>query len=502
MRFLNCLNRFRRDLRRGSPQQRPLPGHNRPYLEQLEDRLVPATLLVDLAGHAQYSGLPPVADTVTLSERLFLTPPAGAASSAIVLKLERVISDANAIITVTGPGAFRWGGSGTHQVFTFDPVPSLVVDVFAGNQVVNVQAIDYPTQARHFLPGVATVNVGAGGTLAGIKAPLQVQGAGLASFIHLNVDDSNDPGSPIVALGASNIRFSSLPSAIIFVGGITSVDVFGARGGDQFLDQTLSATTPVIVHGNSLGNNTLVGQTGFNDWNITGVNAGNLHNITFTNIQNLDGGVFPPHTDTFRFSNGAGVTGTINGGAGFNVLDYSAYTTPVSVDLGLHKAVGVTNGVSNIQGVIGGKAGNILISGPSGAVLIGGTGGNLLRGGSGRDVLIAGPSSSVIQAGSGEAIMIGGTTIFDSSVVALDLILAEWSHTYDPLNPLVDYKIRVAHLEFGGGLNGPIHLTPATVHSNGAHDVLITGFGLDFVFFDALDTLPHPPRPGEVFVKI
>jgi Ca2+-binding RTX toxin-like protein len=166
------------------------------------------------------------------------------------------------------------------------------------------------------------------------------------------------------------------------------------------------------------------------------------------------------------------------------VLDYSAYTTHVSVNLATHTATGVGGGVFNIQGVIGGKGGNVLI------------------GGSGRDLLIAGPGRSVLQAGSGEAILIGGTTVWDTNVAALDAILAEWSHTYDPFNPLLDYQIRVAHLEHGGGLNSPFLLNPKTVHSNGAHNVLTTGLGLDFVFFGALDKLPHPPRPGEVFVKV
>ena len=176
------------------------------------------------------------------------------------------------------------------------------------------------------------------------------------------------------------------------------------------------------------------------------------------------------------------------------------------MDLGTGKATGVGFGVSNIQRVVGGSGGNNLISGPSGSVLIGGSGGNVLTGGSGRDLLIAGPGpgSSLLLAGTGEAILIGGTTLWDNDVVALNAIMAEWGHTYDPINPLHDYQIRVGHLEFGGGLNGPFHLNPATVHSNSTKDTLVTnlGGGLDFVFFDAFDVLPHPRRPGEVYVPV
>jgi len=318
------------------------------------------------------------------------------------------------------------------------------------------------------------------------------------------VDDSSDPLFQNVILNkglSGNIIFfpnlGSFGVPIGFPDGLKSVDVFGGKGGDHFTVLN-PPSTPVTVHGGS-GTNTLTGGNLPNVWNITGTNAGSVGSVAFTSVQNLVGG---PGLDTFKFSDQAGVTGFIDGGAGFNVLDYSAYTTHVFVNLGAHTATGVGGGVFNIEGVIGGSGGNTLVSGPSGAVLIGGTGGNLLIGGSGRDVLIAGPGSSVLQAGSGGAILIGGTTVWDANFAALGAILAEWSHTYDPINPLHDYQIRVAHLMHGGGLNGPFLLNATTVHSNGAHDVLITGGGLDFVFFDALDTLTHPPRPGEAFVKV
>ena len=84
------------------------------------------------------------------------------------------------------------------------------------------------------------------------------------------------------------------------------------------------------------------------------------------------------------------------------------------------------------------------------------------------------------------------TTIWDKNVVALQAILAEWSRP-------TPYALRAVDLIFGGGLNGPFLLNRATVHSNFARDVLTTGGGLDLVFFDALDVLTRPPRPGEVF---
>jgi len=76
-----------------------------------------------------------------------------------------------------------------------------------------------------------------------------------------------------------------------------------------------------------------------------------LNSQAFVNIENLTGG---SGSDTFVFSDGAAVTGIIDGGDGINTLDYSAYTTGVTVDLGASIATG-TAGLSNIQNVTGGS---------------------------------------------------------------------------------------------------------------------------------------------------
>jgi hypothetical protein len=338
--------------------------------------------------------------------------------------------------------------------------------------------------------GTDTVTVGSlapalGGTVAN-REPVTVSNT--TNSTALIVDDSGDTTAQTVTIGPNSVQFpgigSPIPRTITFLSGVMSVDVFGGSNATFDLGSP-APTTPVTIHGGP-GTNTLVGSSLPSMWNITGTNAGQVGSVAFTSIQNLVGGF---GLNTFKFSNQARVTGFIDGGAGFNVLDYSAYTTLVSVNLGgvpTATATGVGGGVFNIRGVIGGS------------------GGNLLRGGSGRDLLIAGPgpASSVLQAGSGEAILIGGTTIWDTNMVALGDIMAEWSHTYDPINPLHDYQIRVGHLYFGGGLNGPYHLNPTTVHSNGVKDTIVTGSSLDFVFFDAFDVLPNPRKLGEVYVPI
>lgn len=113
--------------------------------------------------------------------------------------------------------------------------------------------------------------------------------------------------------------------------------------------------------------NTLYGQNVNTDWNITGVDSGNLNNaIYFSSFQNLNGGGL---NDTFHFIPGAGVAsvaGVINGGSGTNTLDYSQSRTTITVGLQpdsttkLTPASG-TGGYKNITNLIGSTYGSTLV---------------------------------------------------------------------------------------------------------------------------------------------
>src|SRR5262249_50829802 len=134
-------------------------------------------------------------------------------------------------------------------------------------------------------------------------------------------------------------------------------------------------------------------------FNVTGADAGNVAGVTtFTSIQNLTGG---SGNNTFVFSDGASVGGSIDGGPGTNTLDYSAYTSNVIVNLAMSAATGVGGTIANIENVLGGNGGaagtyNILV----------GNGGNVLTGGNGRrNLLIAGAAPSVLLGGNDEDIL-------------------------------------------------------------------------------------------------
>src|SRR5262245_60732291 len=167
MHFSKCLNRFRQYLSRCRQSQRTAMFPRQPGLEQLEDRLVPSTLFVDFFGKAHYIASQHVANNVTLSEKRV--------TIGHLSFLENILADTAEKITVTGPGANRWHGSGTNQVFTLLPIPSLLVDVQDFNDVVNVQAINYPARIRHLGLGRNTVNVGnAAHGVQDIRGPLTI----------------------------------------------------------------------------------------------------------------------------------------------------------------------------------------------------------------------------------------------------------------------------------------------------------------------------------------
>ena len=107
---------------------------------------------------------------------------------------------------------------------------------------------------------------------------------------------------------------------------------------------------------------------------VTDANNDTLNDVA--NIQEVIGG---SGTNRFVFDNGGTFAGTIVGGTGANTIDYSAYTTAVTINLpaasGTGSATG-TLGISNIDNVVGSATANttIAFSNGWGAVSIAPTG--------------------------------------------------------------------------------------------------------------------------------
>jgi hypothetical protein len=359
------------------------------------------------------------------------------------------------------------GGTGDTWTVTGTSCPT-TLHTGAGPDNVYVKATTSPLTINGD-NSVVTIKIGSNapglsGTLSNIFGAVTVTNTSAAST--LTLDDDADPSAKTATITSTEV--SGLSPAPIFYNGsqLNSLTVLTGAGGAKV---TVAGTsTKTVLTGNAAGANTLVGPNAATTWDITGSNAGSIPglNLSFSAIKNLTGGT---GADDFVFSNGAGVTGAIDGGGGTDALDYSAYTTNVIVDLVTGAATGVGGGVKHIKNVTGGH-------GAGGYNLLVGNGGNVLTGGNGRsNFLIAGATASTLIGGDGQDILIAGTTKYDNNLTALEYIMATWTGPGT-------YQARVKTVT-GGSYKYPLNATK--VFSNGGGNILKgkpSGSALDLYF--------------------
>ncbi len=170
----------------------------------------------------------------------------------------------------------------------------------------------------------------------------------------------------------------------------------GKRNDSLTIDHSGGALTHPVLYNGGSSTDTLIGPNADNIWQITG--SGMLGAVQFMAVENLTGGSMD---DTFVFSNGAGVSGTVDGGGGINTLDYSAYTSGVTVDLEDDEATG-TGGVRHIQNVTGGSANDDINGDEADNVLNGNGGHDTLDGEEADDFLFGGPGNDSLEGDEGD----------------------------------------------------------------------------------------------------
>jgi Ca2+-binding RTX toxin-like protein len=389
----------------------------------------------------------------------------------------------------------------------YSHIGNLVLDAGSGSNdsisVIGTSAVT--TTTIYAGPGTDNVQFSGGfsGTLNNVNGPVTINGQGNTTATLLD-QSTIDPetytltGTPT---GASITRsgFSLTTS------NLASLALFGSSGGNQFIVTAAPGSTAVTLQGGS-GTNTLTGPDAApapTMWAITGAGAGTIgKEVSFTGMTSLVGGA---GNDVFKFSAGGSIAGTIDGGAAplhqGNWLDYSAITTPVTVNLQTGSATEVAGGITNIQNVHGGAGGNTLTGNSQGNILIGGAGNDRITGGTGASLLIGdlGADTIIGGCGSGGDILIGGATSFDTMTAAnekaLMSILAEWQSADS-------YATRFTDIDTGagGGLNGTAKLNfGTTVTDDGAANTItaaVSGTALDWFFKGAHDVL-HNVEPGE-----
>ena len=175
------------------------------------------------------------------------------------------------------------------------------------------------------------------------------------------------PGDVDAGGGADSINF-------IGTGHITGTINGGSDGtGSTDTIDFSAATGPVTIHlgdpafagveriiGNG-ANTTVIGPDAASTWTLTGLNAGTVNSTAFANVANLRGGAA---VDAFVFQPAGRLSGRLDGGAGADTLDESAFTTARLVTLtGLGDVDGfvgteaaVTGGFANMDALMGGTA--------------------------------------------------------------------------------------------------------------------------------------------------
>src|SRR4029077_10580401 len=132
--------------------------------------------------------------------------------------------------------------------------------------------------------------------------------------------------------------------------------------------------------------------------------APGVGSMAFSSFENLTGG---SSTDLFQFADAAGITGKLDGGAGGNTIDFSAYTSSVTFNLQAKTFAGArTATYANVQSLVGAGA-TTLVIGQNNAATWGITNTNTgtvsgyhfsnvgaLRGGSAVDTFIMYPGTS------------------------------------------------------------------------------------------------------------
>ena len=277
-----------------------------------------------------------------------------------------LVSAVNGTVTIIAADSAI--GAASDEPVTLDDMGSITaervyLDTNVADDTINISNVSSQTQVNTGA-GSVTVNLGSNagqssgnvnGNLEGFTAPLTIDGGTGGATV--NVDDSGQTTGQSGTLTNSKLSGLDIPAAAgIAYSGVSALNIALGVGSDTLAVDSLGA--PTSVNGGD-GSNVLdlSGYSTGLTFDVTGHNAGSVTaadgTITFESIQGLKGGA---GNDAFVFASGTSVDGNINGEGGYNALNWSAYTTPVSVNVQSFTATGIGGTFANIEQVIGGSS--------------------------------------------------------------------------------------------------------------------------------------------------
>ena len=199
----------------------------------------------------------------------------------------------------------------------------------------------------------------------------------------------------------------------------------------------------------------LIGANANTTWTLKDSNAGTAGAVSFSSFENLTGGNL---NDVFRLLDGGSVAGTLTGGGGMDVLDYSYFNSAVGANVNLSAgAATATGGVSGFTVLVGSDGADTLSGDDSINAILGGGGVDTLIGLAGYDLLIGGTGADMIFAGPHQDILFGGSTTYYSesskslNLSAISTILQEWTSG-------TSYAERISSLTTGSGADSIEHV--------------------------------------------
>jgi Ca2+-binding RTX toxin-like protein len=420
-----------------------------------------------------------------------------------------------------GEGSDQLAGDGGDDLYIFGPVPSgspLEQDqideaTLGGNDTLDFSAVDVSITVD--LSGALSGSLIA--QHAGSGSPREVSVATAGQEVNIE----NVVGTAFDDLIVGNAAANRLQA----LGG--SDDVQGL-GGDDYLELGPGAADQGdggadddrIVFHEGWGAATISDSAGLDTVDFTAV-AVRLE-FTIGSLQITDGVNTVTHAgsdfeqllggqsdDVFRFSDGASLApgSRIDGGGGIDLLDYTAYTTGVVVNLSLGSTTGVPGGVLSLENVTGGQAGdsltgddgpNVLRGGPGDDPLIDGRGGADelygeagddgavgLLGGTGDDLLVGGLGDDMnVDGGAGADIyrLVDG----DGSDSLGDTGPASDIDTLDLSQVVSDLDVRV----FAATLTFDFTASGAQLTTSNSLEHIAAGLGDDRIFLNGTATLP------------
>jgi hypothetical protein len=389
---------------------------------------------------------------------------------------------------------FGWQTIAVPHTINYSAVGQVTLSTDNEGSSVDVEGAAAPTTIEMGSGNTAVTVASTAGNLGVLGADLMVYGG--SGTDTLSVNDSLDPlasgtagfgfgrvtnlysydvsGSDIARVHTTRGYFGNTSSTArnIFFSGIKGGVTLDADNNGTPVYAGPASTSSVKVVGGT-GGNTLVGPAMDNSWALTGTNAGTLDGwLSYTGFANLDGGGV---ADSFDFSPGGLVTGSIAAGAGNNWLNYARVSAAVTVNLGTGSATDVDGTVSGIEGVVGGSTSNVLT-------------------GSSRSLLIGGQGVSQLVGGAGDNLMLAGTTTYDLNDVALEAILTEWDRTD------LDFEQRLTDLLDGGpgSDNGSYDINLETFVSNGHSNTITSNAAGSSWIFCMINDVIIGRKPSDV----